>query len=167
MELREDTLVQCILASLLPGDSVITPPKESMFIQLDGTVRLEVQVGGDKFILGDHIVGPQRDHLVGRATAVHLARRHTDTTWTCCFKTAWPYSVRPHEGEVLETLQSFKENCSTTPTSWNPTMIKTTNESSQTTKAEFFIRSARLRPEIGSFAMVDQWVERRARIVMR
>ena len=101
----EDTLVQCILASLLPGDSGITPPKESMFVQLDdGTVCLEVQVGGDKFILGDQIVGPQRDHLVGRATAV-LARRHTDTTWTCCFKIAWPYVVRPHEGEVLETLQ--------------------------------------------------------------
>ena len=101
----EDALVQCILASLVPGDSGIAPPNESMFVQLDGTVCLEVQVGGDKFILGDQIVGPQRDHLVGRATAVHLARRHTDTTWTCCFKTAWPCAVRPHEGEVLETLQ--------------------------------------------------------------
>ena len=66
-----------------------------------------------------------------------------------------------------EYKYKYKENCSATPTSWNPTMIKTTNESSQTTKAEFFIRSACLRPEIGSFAMVDQWVERRARIVMR
>lgn len=83
----EDTLVQCILASLLPGDSGITPPKESIFVQLDdGTVRLEVQVGGDKFILGDQIVGPQRDHLIGRAAAVHLARRITDTTWKYCLK---------------------------------------------------------------------------------
>lgn len=39
----EDTLVQCILASLLPGDLGITPPKEFIFEQLDdGTVRLEV-----------------------------------------------------------------------------------------------------------------------------
>ena len=102
----EDTLVQCILASLLPGDSGITPPQESMFVQLDDeTVCLEVQVGGDRFILGDQIVGPQGDHLLGRATAIHLARRITDTTWNYCFKTAWPDAVRPHEGEVLEKLQ--------------------------------------------------------------
>ena len=102
----KDTLVQCILASFIPGDSGITSLKEPMFVQLnDGTIRLEVQVGGNKFILGDQIVGPQRDHLVGRATAVHCARRHTDTTWTCCFKSSWPYVVHPHEGKVLETLQ--------------------------------------------------------------
>lgn len=102
----EDTLVRCILASLLPGDSGITPPQESMFVHLDdGTDCFEVQLGGDKFILGNQIVGPQRDHLVGRATAIHLARRNTDTTWKYCFKTAWPYAVRPHEGEVLGELQ--------------------------------------------------------------
>lgn len=102
----KNTIVQCILASLLPGDSGITPPQESMFVSLKGgTVGLEVQVGGDRFILGDQVVGPQRDHLLGRATAIHLARRIADTTWTYCFKTAWPYAVRPHEGEVLEKLQ--------------------------------------------------------------
>lgn len=102
----EDIIVQCIFASLLPGDSGITPPQESMFVQIDDeTVCLEVQIGGDRFILGDQIVGPQRDHLLGCATAIHLARKIIDTSWNYCFKTAWPYAVRLHEGEVLEKLQ--------------------------------------------------------------
>lgn len=50
-------------------------------------------------------MGPQRDHFVGRATAVHLAQRNTVTIWKYRFKTAWPYAVRPHEDEVLESLQ--------------------------------------------------------------
>ena len=102
----KDTLVQCILTSFILGDSGIRSPNEPIFVQLDdGTVCLKVQVGGDKFILDDQIVGPQRDHLVGRATAVHHAQRHTDTTWTYCFELLWPYAVHPHEGKVLETLQ--------------------------------------------------------------
>ena len=73
----EDTLVQCILASLLPGDSGITPPKESMFVQLDnGTVCLKVQVGGDKFILGDQIVGPQRDWTRSCCTSCSKEHRY-------------------------------------------------------------------------------------------
>lgn len=55
----KDTLAKYILASLLPGDSSITFFKKSMFIQPDRTVCFEVQVKGDKFILGDQIVERQ------------------------------------------------------------------------------------------------------------
>ena len=38
----EDTLVQCILASFVSGDSGIIPPKKSIFIQLNRTTCLEI-----------------------------------------------------------------------------------------------------------------------------
>ena len=56
---RKDTLVQCTLASLVPSDSSITLSKKSMFIQPNGIIYLEIQVRGNKFILGDQIVGLQ------------------------------------------------------------------------------------------------------------
>lgn len=94
----KDTLVQCILASLLPDDSGITPPKEFIFVQLDdGTVRLEVQVG----VINSSLV----IRYLGRATAVHIARRNTDTIWKYWFKMAWLCAVRLYGGEVLERLQ--------------------------------------------------------------
>lgn len=94
----EDTLVQCILASLLPDDSGITPPKEFIFVQLvDGTVRLKVRSG----VINSSLV----IRYLGRATAVHIARRNTDTICKYCFKTAWLYAVRLYGGEVLERLQ--------------------------------------------------------------
>lgn len=38
----ENTLVECILASFLLGDSDIMPSKKSMFIKLNRTICLEV-----------------------------------------------------------------------------------------------------------------------------
>lgn len=68
-----DTLVECILASLLLSNSDITLFKKSMFIKLNRNICLEVQVKGNKFILGNQIVELQQNHLGGCATAVHLA----------------------------------------------------------------------------------------------
>ncbi|KAI9861196.1 MAG: hypothetical protein M1813_005369 [Trichoglossum hirsutum] len=106
-----EVLVKCLIAGfvmdrgedigLLMDDRTVEPQ------DVDGKPRVVVGVNGQNFILGEQIVGPQKDHLAGRATTVHLARKPGDTDWKYCFKCAWPYTVRPHEGVVLNELQGI------------------------------------------------------------
>ncbi|KAI9853749.1 MAG: hypothetical protein M1813_001817 [Trichoglossum hirsutum] len=101
-------LIKSILAALVLPPPDIGIPQDFIFPRIvldDGKPRLVVSVGGQKFVLGDQIVGQQRDHLISRATCVHLARGINGDLWNCCYKVAWPYAVRTHEGSILQELQ--------------------------------------------------------------
>ncbi|KAI9762501.1 MAG: hypothetical protein M1840_001225 [Geoglossum simile] len=103
-------LVKCLIAGLVTGSAGIGLLVDEQIVELanvDGKPRLVVNVGDQEFILGEQIVGPPKDRLVGRATTVHLARRAGDTSWKYCFKCAWSYAARPHEGIVLQQLQDI------------------------------------------------------------
>jgi hypothetical protein len=105
-------LVKCLIAGFVMSGSVdvglLIDDRTIEMVDVDGRPRVVVEVDGQEFILGEQIIGPQQDHLAGRATTVHLARRKTgDTDWKYCFKCAWPYAARPHEGVILQDLQDI------------------------------------------------------------
>ncbi|KAI9856819.1 MAG: hypothetical protein M1813_008756 [Trichoglossum hirsutum] len=103
-------LVKCILAGLvLPGPDIgfLEDFHSPQTILINGNRHLVISIDDQEFLLGDQIVGSQRDHLVSRATAVHLARKIADDSWKYCFKTAWPYTTRSREGSVLNELKGL------------------------------------------------------------
>ncbi|KAI9861226.1 MAG: hypothetical protein M1813_005399 [Trichoglossum hirsutum] len=104
-------LVKCLVAGFVVDRAVdvglLVDDRTVEMVDVDGKPRVVVGVDGQDFILGDQIIGPWRDHLASRATTVHLARKSGDTDWEYCFKCAWPYTTRPHEGVVLDVLQDI------------------------------------------------------------
>jgi Fungal protein kinase len=103
-------LVKCILAGLVlpyPEIGILESFQSPETVLVNGNRRLVASVDDQEFVLGNQIIGPQRDHLVGQATVVHLARRIEDVSWKYCYKTSRPYSVRPHEGTVLKELKDL------------------------------------------------------------
>lgn len=75
----EYTLVQCILASCYKVTLVSRRIKKiSLYSSTMKPFILKSRSGVIKFILDDKTVGPQRDHVFGRATVVLLAWRNAE-----------------------------------------------------------------------------------------
>jgi hypothetical protein len=81
-------LIKCMVAGLILPDSKVGF-LEDIESLTNGNGLFVVSVDGQKFELGDQIIGPRRDHLVSRATVVHRAHPVGDNSKQCCFKTAW------------------------------------------------------------------------------
>ncbi|KAH0553298.1 hypothetical protein GP486_006577 [Trichoglossum hirsutum] len=105
-----EILVKCLIAGFVmdKGTDVrhLIDDRTIETVDVDGRPHVVVQVDDQKFILGEQIDGPAKDHLASHGTAVFRAKKKGENTgWIYCFKSASPYARRRHEGSILEELQ--------------------------------------------------------------